>query len=237
MFDTTTFAEAYAQDKDHHPFRTDMERYSIVNWMEAIEGKRVLDLACGTGNYSRMFCRLGAREVTGVDSSQAMIASAISHTPEIMPVTYHTLAAEDYGRAIPYDLVFHAYLFNCASSLQKLNDFCRVIFQHLAVGGQMLGIMGMLGHYPSRRKNPSGCYAAYQGELSEGDAYTIFFPGEQEAVNHYWRRSTCHSALVEAGFSDIRWYLPLDNRSHQMSADDWIELEENPVFIGVSATR
>ena len=83
----------------------------LVSWLEPIEDKRVLDLACGAGNYSRMFCRLGASEVTGVDSSQAMIASAISLTPEIMPVSYQNLAAEDYASAIPYDLVFHAYLF------------------------------------------------------------------------------------------------------------------------------
>ena len=101
MFNTTIFAEAYAQDKEHHPFRTDMERFSIVSWLEPIEDKRVLDLACGAGNYSRMFCRLGASEVTGVDSSQAMIASAISLTPEIMPVSYQNLAAEDYASAIP----------------------------------------------------------------------------------------------------------------------------------------
>ncbi|MCW7551956.1 class I SAM-dependent methyltransferase [Endozoicomonas gorgoniicola] len=237
MFDTKNFAETYAQSKENHPFRTEMERYSILSWLGTVEGKRVLDLACGTGNYSRMFCRLGASEVTGVDSSREMINSALSHTPDIMPVAYHTQPAEDYVNDIPYDLVFHAYLLNCASSPEKLNELCRVLYRHLAVGGQMLGIMGMLGHYPSGSKNPSGCYTAYQGELSEGDGYTIFFPGQQEAVNHYWRRSTCHSALVEAGFSDIRWYLPSDNRSHQMPVDDWIELEENPVFIGVSATR
>jgi SAM-dependent methyltransferase len=40
-----------------------------------VEGRRVLDLGCGTGEVSRMLRALGA-EVTGVDLSEAMLARA-----------------------------------------------------------------------------------------------------------------------------------------------------------------
>ncbi|WP_082152347.1 class I SAM-dependent methyltransferase [Candidatus Rhodobacter oscarellae] len=40
-----------------------------------MDGLRVLDLACGTGEISRMLCSLGAH-VTGLDFSEAMLKKA-----------------------------------------------------------------------------------------------------------------------------------------------------------------
>jgi SAM-dependent methyltransferase len=40
------------------------------------ENARVLDLGCGPGNYAQMYIGLGAREVVGVDASQANIIEA-----------------------------------------------------------------------------------------------------------------------------------------------------------------
>ncbi|WP_222842214.1 class I SAM-dependent methyltransferase [Endozoicomonas montiporae] len=66
-----------------------MERYSLLTWLQTVADKRVLDLASGAGNYSRMFCRLGARQVIGIDASAEMVAAARKYTPEVMPVTYY----------------------------------------------------------------------------------------------------------------------------------------------------
>ena len=41
-----------------------------------VEGQVILDLACGTGFYSRLLKQLGAGRVIGVDISEAMIAEA-----------------------------------------------------------------------------------------------------------------------------------------------------------------
>lgn len=44
---------------------------------DGMDGLRALDLACGTGEMSRMLCSLGA-DVTGLDFSEAMLAKAQS---------------------------------------------------------------------------------------------------------------------------------------------------------------
>ncbi|MGG5820357.1 class I SAM-dependent methyltransferase [Falsiroseomonas sp. HW251] len=49
----------------------------IAKALGPLEGKRVLDLGCGTGEVSRMLRALGA-SVTGVDLSEAMLARARS---------------------------------------------------------------------------------------------------------------------------------------------------------------
>jgi len=59
--------------------RTFERRMAIVRgFLEAhgVEGKRVLDLGCGSGEVSLMACRLGAARVTGVDLVPEMVETA-----------------------------------------------------------------------------------------------------------------------------------------------------------------
>lgn len=59
--------------------KTFQRRLAIVRgFLEAygVEGKRVLDLGCGSGEVSLMAARLGAAHVTGVDLVPEMVATA-----------------------------------------------------------------------------------------------------------------------------------------------------------------
>lgn len=47
-----------------------------------VRGRSVLDLACGTGFYSREFKRRGASDVLGVDISGVMVAAARAREDE-----------------------------------------------------------------------------------------------------------------------------------------------------------
>src|SRR5260370_21769323 len=57
-------------------------RLADAGWAGAIRhivdptGKRVADIGCGGGIYSRAWRELGAHEVLGVDFSEAMVAAA-----------------------------------------------------------------------------------------------------------------------------------------------------------------
>ena len=55
------------------PWRTYMERYSLLKLLGKVRGKSVLDLACGEGFYSRLVRERGAARVVGVDLSSGMI--------------------------------------------------------------------------------------------------------------------------------------------------------------------
>ncbi len=65
-------AEQYKQCKEH-PWRSRIETYSIMKRLGNIEGKKVLDVACGEGFYARKLKQCGASEVVGIDLSEAMI--------------------------------------------------------------------------------------------------------------------------------------------------------------------
>jgi ubiquinone/menaquinone biosynthesis C-methylase UbiE len=69
-------------------------RAADSSWVAAITaivspaGKRVLDIGCGGGVYSRAYAELGAATVTGVDFSAAMLVSARTLCADLPQVTF-----------------------------------------------------------------------------------------------------------------------------------------------------
>jgi ubiquinone/menaquinone biosynthesis C-methylase UbiE len=69
-------------------------RAADPTWVAAITaivspaGKRVLDIGCGGGVYSRAFAELGAASVTGVDFSATMLESARALCADLPQVTF-----------------------------------------------------------------------------------------------------------------------------------------------------
>ncbi len=64
------------------PWRTYIERYSLLKLLGKVRGKSVLDLACGEGFYSRLVRERGAARVVGVDLSSGMIGLGIAAEKE-----------------------------------------------------------------------------------------------------------------------------------------------------------
>ena len=60
------------------PWRAHIEAFTLIGLLGELEGKAVLDVACGEGFYTRLLRRRGADRVVGVDLSPGMIALARS---------------------------------------------------------------------------------------------------------------------------------------------------------------
>ncbi|HEY7023100.1 MAG TPA: class I SAM-dependent methyltransferase [Ktedonobacterales bacterium] len=61
---------------------------AAISAIVSLAGKRVLDIGCGGGVYSRAFAELGAASVTGVDFSAAMLESARALCADLPQVTF-----------------------------------------------------------------------------------------------------------------------------------------------------
>ena len=68
-------AEGYADSNPHAPAREGYEWPAVRKLLPNVDGKRVLDAACGPGFYSARLAERGG-EVVGIDASEAMVAEA-----------------------------------------------------------------------------------------------------------------------------------------------------------------
>ncbi len=76
--------EAMAEGSD---FQKTLVEPHTLNFLGNLEGKKVLDLACGNGQMSRLMTRLGA-SVTAIDGSQEMVNLAQQRSKD-MSIAYH----------------------------------------------------------------------------------------------------------------------------------------------------
>ena len=123
------------------PWRTFIERYSLLKLLGGVRGGSVLDLACGEGFYSRLIRERGAARVVGVDLSSGMIGLGIAAEKESpLGIEYRVSDAMAYQTDERFDIVAAAYLLNYADTEEKLAAMCRTVARSLKPGGRFVTV-------------------------------------------------------------------------------------------------
>src|SRR5437763_15976790 len=121
------------------PWRTHIERYTLLRLVGDLAGKAVLDLACGEGYYTRELRRRGAARVVGVDLSAGMIGLAeAEEARRPLGVEYRVGDARALDVPGEFDLAFAAYLLNYAHTAEELTQMCRPVARALRPGGRFV---------------------------------------------------------------------------------------------------
>jgi SAM-dependent methyltransferase len=183
-------------------------------------GKRVLDLACGTGLHALFFTELGA-EVTAIDASEAMVRHAQSQRPHAR-IEYR---AQDM-RAIsggPWDLV--VCLGNSLALLQLDADLHRVfsllgaaLTPHGRFLAQLVNTTALSAQAPrhrvERKEIDEGHLVAIKSLAPQGDHTLLtlaFFAGSlgryhsatETAILRHWTREDLRAAGHGAGLVEL----------------------------------
>jgi SAM-dependent methyltransferase len=113
---------------------------ALEPWLHGYAGRRVLDVGCGVGRWSRLLAARGAA-VTGVDLSQTMITQARRRAEaEGMAdrCCFHVqdLSALDLGRR--FDLVLGVTVLQHILDAAALRTALLAMTAHLAAGGRMV---------------------------------------------------------------------------------------------------
>ncbi|KAI1843481.1 hypothetical protein JX266_010307 [Neoarthrinium moseri] len=146
---------------------------AIAPW---IHGARVLDLACGSGFYTKEFVGWGARSVLGVDISSAMLAGARRAMDEAgLNASQVSFEQADCTRPAayrggPFDVVFGAWLLNYAGGAGALTDAFRNVAANLAEGGRFVGVTTAPTH------DPAAFYAAENAARPRGSGLLMGRP-------------------------------------------------------------
>jgi 2-polyprenyl-3-methyl-5-hydroxy-6-metoxy-1,4-benzoquinol methylase len=111
---------------------------ALRRWIHDARGKRVLDVGCGVGRWSRMMARGGA-DVTGVDLSPTMVEEARSRTSEAgLTGTFiaSDLAHLDLGQQ--FDRIIGVTVLQHILDDSNLETAIGNLALHLAPGGRMV---------------------------------------------------------------------------------------------------
>jgi SAM-dependent methyltransferase len=165
------------------------DEVAIAQDMLALEAaERVLDVACGTGAFTRAFARrVGSSGLAvGIDVSRTMLSHAAAETPRgLDQVVYVRGDAE----ALPFrDHSFHAVC--CFAALNLFGEPMRALDRFAAV----LAPGGRLALFTSARAR-SASVRAFQSAITRPSGIRMF---EQDELT---------DALEARGFTDIRRHL------------------------------
>ncbi|MBT2368826.1 class I SAM-dependent methyltransferase [Streptomyces sp. ISL-10] len=210
---------------------------SFLGMVGDVSGKSVLDLACGTGFYSREFKRRGATDVLGVDISVEMIAAARTiEQRDPLGVRYEV---GDVAELRPLDRRFGIAVgvqcLNYAEDVAAMERMCRNIHRSLVPGGEFF-VLAQKPDYrfdcPSLDKYGFRCEPT--GEENEtgprARVTALLDPQPISIVTAAPRREVYEECLRATGFSEVEW-VPLQVSEagiREFGGAFWADLLANP---------
>jgi toxoflavin synthase len=186
------------------------ECYTFFRMVGALAGKRVLDVACGFGFYTRLLKQRGAAQVSGVDISPEMIHLAHQQEQaEPLGLTYQVGDAVTLPRLGTFDLVTAVHLRTYATSKDQLLGMFRSVYTNLVVGGCFIACTNTPAFTLSKphcttygvtvlRLEPEEDRYACEAEFATDPPFHVWW--------YQWHQAPYAWALQEAGFRDIAWY-------------------------------
>ncbi len=221
------------------PWREAVETYSLMQFAGDLTGKKVVDVACGEGHFTRRLREAGAEQVLGIDISEEMIKMARDQeAANPLGIEYLVEDARGEEPRRDFDLAVAAWLLVYAHDREELGRMCRGVARLLKPGGRFATYTTNPDLYvfnvPDYRKY--GFEIRVEDEVYEGAPidWTIFLGDEDfDIQNHYLPIEAYQEALESAGFRDFAVHPP--QLSPEAEAADglehWKEFMDHPVAI------
>lgn len=242
--DYDIIAEQYKQCKEHL-WRSRIETYSIMKRLGNLEGKKVLDVACGEGFYARKLRQCGASEVVGIDLSESMIRLARdqeSRHPTGITYRVEDACTERVGEE--FDLAVSAWLLVYARTQTEVVAMCRGLASRLKPGGRFVTFTGnpdlySFGHADYRKYGFSIALtdSAYEGAPI---IWTVYLDNSSfEIENYYLPMKAYETAFMEAGFHEVQVHLP-EVAPHPQGIDDgafWSDYLAHPPAVLIECVK
>ncbi|MFJ9339223.1 class I SAM-dependent methyltransferase [Streptomyces sp. NPDC101733] len=221
------------------PLARYVEAPSFLGMVGEVTGKKVIDLACGTGFYTRELRRRGAADVFGIDISGEMIRAAEGiEQAEPLGVRYGVGNVADLSPTeAGFDVATAVMLLNYAETVAEFEHLCRKVHDSLKSGGEFF-MLHQTPDYdfsgPSPR--PYGFLTELTGEQADTGPrvkVTALLEGAPISfTSGLARREVFETSLAKAGFSEITW-VPTEVSPAGIAAYDdafWAGYRVNPAF-------
>jgi toxoflavin synthase len=219
------------------------EQHTFLKMVGTLQDKRVLDLACGGGHYSRLLKQQGATEVLGVDISPEMVAVAQQREQE-QPrgIRYQVYDATHLPLLGAFDLVTAIYLLNYARTREELTSMCQSAHRNLVAGGRFIAFTIEPGFVLAKSNWAKYGFEVVSERFEEGRhvAQARFLTEPPAALEYFrWSAATYEEAMKQAGFQRLEWRhfeIPPEAVT-KFGADYWKDYQDNPLLVALSGWK
>ena len=236
-YDQNRIAEQYQQAKAQ-PWRLRTETHSFLKLIGDVKGKRVLDVACGEGHFTRMLRAADAAEVVGIDISERMIDLAREQEArQPLGIEYRVEDARAVVGQADFDLVVAAWLLVYAQTRTDLVQMCRGLASRLRSDGRFVTLVNNPAVYDF---DPLPDYRKYGFTLSLADrafegaptkVVLLLEDSTLEIENYYMPIAAYGSALTQTGFRDFAVHTPEVSPAPDDEPGYWDEFVRYPSFV------
>lgn len=245
QYETQEKAEKYDLFKKSNKYVSKVFRptvFDILNY--SLEGKRVIDLACGAASSTKMLADMKPDELVAVDLSAEMIHKAQKEcfgNPNYSNIKFYVKDCLEPINLGLYDVVFASHLLDYAETKENLNKFYRVMFDSTKENGIAAGVM--MSHFLSLEDiKESERYKKYgftmRGERSQEDekmiVFGMFYHNDQAlfSVNVWiWPTEIHDQTARQVGFKRVEWIHPTLAESEHKADGFWDKFLELSPFI------
>ncbi|MFE5326391.1 class I SAM-dependent methyltransferase [Embleya sp. NPDC056575] len=221
-----------------------VERETLLGGLPDLTGKSVLDVACGTGYYSRLFKRLGAEHVVGVDIEKSMIDCAREvEEKEPLGITFDVWDAAQLPVLGEFDVVAPIWAFVHAKDVEEYYEMVLRCTRNLKSGGTMVALCSN----PDIDIEKMSVYPRYGLSITpkekHGDLQVIHIQMDVEPPvgfdGFFWPAGITEEAMARAGLVDIRRRpnLAPGHVAGVSTKGYWADFVANPPFGLFTATK
>merc|ERR1711976_177679 len=198
-------------------FKVQYEEPLFLKSIGSIEKCTLLDLACGSGCYTRKLKEMGAGKTIGVDISEEMIKEAKKQELEkSLGIEYFVEDASKFIYDHQFDLITAQYLFCYADTKENLMSLCKNVGQNTKPGGRFISVTTFmdpnckldfmdLGFTISPFYENEKEKILYDGMKSNITLYSGDLTSKCSFPNFLWELKTIHDFLQSCDFSEINF--------------------------------
>ncbi|OJJ46513.1 hypothetical protein ASPZODRAFT_1968839 [Penicilliopsis zonata CBS 506.65] len=209
---------------------------------KSISGATVLELACGTGFYTRKAIEWGARQAIGVDISSAMINNARILSKGEEGAEFYVADCSKPFRMGEFDLVMAFWLLNYADTEAKLLAMWQNLHDNMKPnGGRCIGIVpnwDLLPGIPTAGEAMFGIVVKPLSIIADGIAQfhtTLQTATPFSFISNAHTREQLERTARKAGLLDLRWLTPVDPQVPDVL--DFVAFSKAPTFQLFTASR